>query len=72
MRPKSHLDCECRQRLRNRRGTFARIWAAIAGTKGRFEQERFCPRFGTWQRKSYGNVTMSKYAFCSVLWTFHD
>jgi len=72
MKPQSHFDGDCKQQPRNRLGTFARIWAAIAGTKGRFEQERFCPRFGTLQRKSYGNVTMSKCAFCSVLWTFRD
>ncbi len=49
MKPKSHSDRDCKQRPKNRQGAFARIWAAIAGTKGRFEQKRFCPRFGTWQ-----------------------
>lgn len=37
-------------------GTFARIRAAITGTKGKFEQERFCPSSGTWQQKSCGNL----------------
>jgi hypothetical protein len=56
MSRQSHCDRECKQRPRNRRGTFARIRAAIAGAKGKFEQKRFCPRFGTWKRKSCGNV----------------
>jgi len=56
MKPQSHSDRGVQAAPRNRRGTFARIRAAIAGAKGTFEQKRFCPESGTWQQKSCGNV----------------
>ena len=56
MKSQSRSDRDCKQWPRNRRGMFAQFRAAIAGAKGKFEQMRFCPESGTWQRKSCGNV----------------
>ena len=60
MKSMNHFDRNCEQWPRNRHEMlnriFARIRAAIAGAKGTFEQKRFCPESGTWQRKSCGNV----------------